>query len=183
MHKVIDILCEIEELSKDNSQVTTMVDENFTKSQSQAYSNTSTQGEFVGNNCQNPQLSTVSAMKYSILPDKRVMSNVLFSDKKTGYIALESDDIPFIRPDRKDIDVDNIDICLRIGHIIRDTKQPNCKCARLPIKSCLNIKAWEYHLSDYPDKRILQYLRFRFPLSLTKNVQLSSQHVTNHYLA
>ena len=51
----------------------------------------------------------------------------------------------------------------------------------LLIKSGLNIKAWEYHLSGFPDKRILQYLSFRFPLSLSDNVQLNSEHVTNHY--
>ena len=45
------------------------------------------------------------------------------------------------------------------------------------------MKTWEYHLSGYPDKRILQYLRYAFPLSLTENVQLNSQHVTNHYSA
>ena len=35
----------------------------------------------------------------------------------------------------------------------------------------------------YPDKRILQYIRFGFPLSLSGKTQLNSQHVTNHYSA
>ena len=110
-------------------------------------------------------------------------TDILFPDKKTGYIALEYDDAQFIGPDREEIDVDNIDACLQIVSIIKDTKQPNYKCARFHIKSGLNIKACEYHLDGYPDKWILQYLRFRLHLSLTENVQLDSEHVTNQYSA
>ena len=36
---------------------------------------------------------------------------------------------------------------------------------------------------DYPGKRILQYLKFGFPLSLNDKTRLNSQHVTNHYSA
>ena len=63
-------------------------------------------------NGHNPQLSTGSAMKYSTLSEKRVVLDVLFSDKKTGYIALEYDDVQFIGPDREEIDVDSIDTCI-----------------------------------------------------------------------
>ena len=105
------------------------------------------------------------------------------SQKKTGYIALEYGDDPFIGPDREEIDIDNIDTCLRIANIIKDTNQPNYKCARFPIKSGFNIKAWDHHLVGYPDKRILEYLRFGFPLSLNDKAQLNSQHVTNHHSA
>ena len=75
----------------------------------------------------------------------------MFPDKKTGYIAIEYDDCQFIRPDRKEIDIENIDVCLHIAQI-KDTKQPKYKCACFPSKSGLNIKAWEYHLSGYLDK-------------------------------
>ena len=56
---------------------------------------------------------------------------------------------------------------------------PNYKAARIPIQSGLNIKAWETHLQGYSDKRVLQYIKLGYPLSL-KNAE---EETTNHYSA
>ena len=72
---------------------------------------------------------------------------------------------------------------LAIADTIRSTGLPNYKAARIPIKSDLNVDAWEIHLKDYLNKRILQYIKFGFPLSLTKASELCNKEVTNHYSA
>ena len=182
IRKVIDELCDNIESPKSNNQINRghSVALNL---HDDCYQIIDTQGESRDEMHHNPQLGTGSATKLSNSTDKRVVSDVLFPEKKTGYIALEYNDDPFIGPDREEIDIDNIDTCLRIANIIKNTNQPNYKCARFPIKSGLNIKAWDQHLMDYPDKHILQYLKFGFPLSLNDKTRLNSQHVTNHYSA
>ena len=106
-----------------------------------------------------------------------------FPDKKTGFIALERDNFEFIGPDRQEVCIDSIDKCLKISRIIRDTNEPNYKIARFPLKSGLNLRAWEDRLSDYPDKRVINYLKFGFPLSLVSHEGLNNKDVTNHYSA
>ena len=72
---------------------------------------------------------------------------------------------------------------LRAAKIIRKSGLPNYRGARIPIKSGLKIPAWEKYLQDYPDKRILQYIRFGFPLSLGSALGLRNTSVKNHYSA
>ena len=182
IHKIIDELCEITELIE-ASNASNRVDEKCFQLQDQCPDIADTLNELILDTCKDPQLGAGSAKIFSTSSDKGVVSDVLFPDKKTGYISLEYDDDQFVGPDRDEIDVDNIDTCLRIASVIKGTNQPNYKCARFPIKSGLNIRAWEYHLDGYPDKQILQYLMFGFPLSFTENGQLGSKHVTNHYSA
>ena len=55
--------------------------------------------------------------------------------------------------------------------------------ARFPIKSGLNLPAWEHYHKDYPDQRLLQYLKFGFPLSLTDPDVLNNNDVNNHFSA
>ena len=70
-----------------------------------------------------------------------------------------------------------------IADTIRDTGCPNYQGARIPISSGLNVEAWESHLQDYSDKRILQYIKFGFTLSLIGANELSNKEVTNHFSA
>ena len=72
---------------------------------------------------------------------------------------------------------------LEIADIIRSTGYPNYKVARIPILSGLNVKAWELYLQDYSDKRVLQYIKFGFPLSLIGASELGNKEITNHYSA
>ena len=70
---------------------------------------------------------------------------------------------------------------LKIAHIVNETGTSNYRQARIPIESGLNIEAWEENLSNYPDTRLIQYLKFCFPLSITKYKKLDVGKVTNHY--
>ena len=66
-----------------------------------------------------------------------------FPDKRTSFIALQQDTFTFIGPDRQEVCIDSIDKCLLISRIVRDTNEPNYKVARFPLKSGLNLRAWE----------------------------------------
>ena len=105
-------------------------------------------------------------------------------DKITGFLNFESIDLQFIGPDRDLIEYQDIDHVCRLAKIIQDTGLPNYKMIiRFPIKSGLNLPAWEYSLKDYPDERLFQYLKFGFPLSLTDSDKLHNTDVTNHFSA
>ena len=70
-----------------------------------------------------------------------------------------------------------------MAEIIRQTGLPNYRAARFPIKSGLNIEAWEKYLKDYPDKHLIQYLKFGFPLSIKDAHTLNNTSISNHFLA
>ena len=67
--------------------------------------------------------------------------------------------------------------------MILSTGLPNYEMDRYPIQSELNIPAWEQYLQDYPDQRVLQYLKFGFPLSIVNCHELHNVEVNNHYSA
>ena len=109
--------------------------------------------------------------------------DIYLPNKSHGHLTFKAEHFEFIGPDRKPMEVNNIHEYLKIAQAIKSTGVPNYKLARIPIKSDLNLDAWEYHLQDYPDKRVLQYLKFGFPLSLKNSDQLSNTEVINHYSA
>ena len=86
--------------------------------------------------------------------------------KTVGYSALEATDFKFIGPDWPPVDINSIDTCLQVADAILFTNKPNYREARIPIVSGLNIRAWETYLKGYPDDRLIQYIRFGFPLSI-----------------
>ena len=106
-----------------------------------------------------------------------------FPDKRTSFIALQQDTSTFIGPDRQEVCIDSVDKCLHISRIIRATNEPNYKVVQFPLKSGLNLRAWENQLADYPDKRVINYLKFGFPLSLKGHEGLNNKQVLNHYSA
>ena len=67
-----------------------------------------------------------------------------------------------------------------VAKIIHSTGLPNYRAVRIPVSSSLNIPEWEAYLLDYPDKRVIQYLKFSFPLSLSKSNNLHNTAVANH---
>ena len=71
----------------------------------------------------------------------------------------------------------------RISQTIKETAKPNDRYVHLPLKSGLNIEVWEKDVADYQNERILNYLKFGFPLSLTNTEVLDNQNVINHYSA
>ena len=104
-------------------------------------------------------------------------------DKTHGHITLLADEFSFIFPDREPIAIKNTNQYLRIADTIRNTGLPNYREARLPIKLGLNFKACEHHLRDYPDKRLIQYIKFGFPLSLQDSHELANTDIANYFSA
>ena len=47
----------------------------------------------------------------------------------------------------------------------------------------LNIEAWEPYLRDYSDPLLIEYLKFGFPMSISKNNALNIATVVNHHSA
>ena len=81
------------------------------------------------------------------------------------------------------MELDSIGKLLPIADAVRNSGLPNYRGVRIPIKLGLNIEAWEKLLKDYADKRVLQYIKFGFPLSLTNPHELNNIEVTNHFSA
>ena len=96
----------------------------------------------------------------------KVFRHVNSPEKTRGYIAIEPTDFTYIGPDRATESISSTSQYLQIAEIIRHSGLPNYKQARIPIKSGLNIEAWKRHLGDYPDQKLIQYLQYRFPLSI-----------------
>ena len=76
-----------------------------------------------------------------------------------------------------------MDKYIDIANVILDTGVPNYKQARIPIQSGLNVKAWQKYLQDYPNKKLLQYIKFGYPLSLSNPSVLSNVAISNHLSA
>ena len=113
----------------------------------------------------------------------RLIRDFNYPNKTVGYLSQESTDFEFIGPDRHPVAIPTLPQLMDIADIIRGTGFPNCKVARIPILSGLNVKAWESYLQDYSDKRVVQYIRFGFPLSLIEAGELGNKELTNHYSA
>ena len=109
--------------------------------------------------------------------------DIYFPNKSHGHLTIKAAPFQFIGPDRRPVEVDNIHESLSIAQVIKSTGVSNYELARIPIKSDLNLDAWEHYLLDYPDKRLLQYFKFGFPLSLKNPDELSNTQVVNHYSA
>ena len=104
-------------------------------------------------------------------------------DKTVGYLALEATSFEFFGPDRAPVKIDSIETCLRVADVILSTKKPNYREARIPIESGLNVKMWEKYLHHYLDDRLIQYIKFGFPLSIQNPSQLHNKDVCNHQSA
>ena len=101
-------------------------------------------------------------------------------DKCRGFLNHDSANFVFIGPDRDLIEFTSIDQCINIANAIQDTGLRNYRQVRIPIRSGLNLQAWEQRLATYPDKFLYQYLKFGFPLSVTNTDGLNNSNVSNH---
>ena len=112
-----------------------------------------------------------------------VVSDFYDSSKKLGFLALQGSQFKFIGPDRDSPNPLSLLDYISMARAIRATGLPNYKRARFPIHSNLNIQAWERLLENSPNKRLLDYLKFGFPLSLFNHESLVNRDVVNHFSA
>ena len=106
-----------------------------------------------------------------------------FPNKVRGFINHSSANFTFIGPDRCPIKTDSVSKCIAVADVIRQTGVPNYQAARFPLLSGLNIEAWEHPLKDYPDRFLIQYLKYGFPLSICNHHSLTINKVTIHHSA
>ena len=111
------------------------------------------------------------------------LPDVNFPDKKWGFIVTEKNFFSFTGPDRPYPVIKCIQDFIDLAQMIRNTGLPNYRLARVPITSGLNIDAWERHLRDYPDTRLIHYLKFGFPLSIKTHCTPPISQVKNHFSA
>ena len=109
--------------------------------------------------------------------------DINYPHKARGYMALEPTSFHFIGPDRAPIDTDSCDNYLHVALIIKQSGLPNHKQVRVPLNSGLCIESWKKYLLEYKDQKVLQYLQFGFPLSISQPELLDNQSPTNHFLA
>ena len=103
--------------------------------------------------------------------------------KTVGFLSHEDTVFEFIGPDRPPVHINSVEKCIEIANIIRATGLPNYKSARIPIASNLKVEASEKALSAYPDKHLLQYIKFGFPLSLSSTDFLTNKKAINLHSA
>ena len=114
---------------------------------------------------------------------KKAPTDFNYPNKKFGYLAQVATDFSFVGPDREPVEISSIDTLLKVADCILSTGVPNYQSAKIPIKSGLNVEAWENYLQDYLDKKVLQYIKFGYPLSLLNPHELCNKEISNHYSA
>ena len=122
-------------------------------------------------------------LEFSGTPMYHKIRDPMFPDKTKGFINHKTSNFRFIGPDRAPIDITTIEQCIRVAKTISSTGVPNYCEARIPLVSGLNIEAWETYLRDYPDPLLIEYLKFGFPMSISKNDALNITTVVNHHSA
>ena len=148
----------------------------------------------VVNNVDSSETNTCTNKKFPIsqfvedtlsndVDNKGVLCDPNFPNKVRGFINHSSTYFTFTGPDRCPIRIDSVDICIKVADAIRNTGLPNYQSARFPLLSGLNIEAWERLLHNYPDKFLIQYIKFGFPLSICNHNKLKVTHVNNHHSA
>ena len=89
-----------------------------------------------------------------------------YPDKNVGYLAQTNTYFCFIGPDKEPVKLNSVDKLLEVANLIRKSGLPN-------------YKAREKYLANYSDKRVIQYIKFDFPLSLINPQELHNTEVTN----
>ena len=97
-----------------------------------------------------------------------------------GFLMKEDITFSFIGPDRNPQKISSIEEFITIADLVLETGKPNYMQARIPIASGLNIDKWATILKDFPNQKLIQYLQFGFPLSLTKDTTLCNTNIENH---
>ena len=110
----------------------------------------------------------------------KVHCDAAIPDKTVGFLNHTVGEFSFIGPDRAPVDITSVEQCFHRAEVIASTGCPNYAQARIPLASDLNIQEWEKELFDYPDKMLIEYLKFGFPLSLANPDNLHNTKVVNH---
>ena len=78
-----------------------------------------------------------------------VISDITDKTKTRGFLSHNSTSFFFIGPDRDPSTMLEIKDYVHAAQIIKETKLPNYRYARHPIKYNLKLDTWHHHLQDY----------------------------------
>ena len=67
--------------------------------------------------------------------------------------------------------------------MVKHSGLPNYKQTRFPLNSDLRIEASKKYLHGYKDQKLVHYLQYGFPLSITQPEFLCNRNVKNHHSA
>ena len=113
--------------------------------------------------------------------NNKIYCDAAIPDKNVGFLSHSVAKFSFTGPDRLPVDITSVEQCLHIAEAIASTGRPNYAQARIPLASGLNIEEWEKELMDYPDKMLIECLKFGFPLSLSDPDSLHNTNIVNHH--
>ena len=113
-------------------------------------------------------------------PDPGIRCDFVIADKDRVFLNHHSADFSFVGADREVTSIDNIQQYMHIPDFIRSFGLPNYRQSRIPLRSGLNLEAWEYRLCHYPDKFLFQNIKIGFPLSIVKLDLLCNSQIKNH---
>ena len=124
----------------------------------------------------------------TLSPDHFTMPDAVTCDfndhtENRGFLAHDNLQFTFIGPDRQTPNNSDLASYIQMARAIKATGVPNYQMARFPVQSNLNIDALRRRLMDYPNKFLIQYLTFGFPLSLSKDSSPTSTDAVNHHSA
>ena len=118
--------------------------------------------------------------------NSKVHCDAAIPDKTVGFLNHTVVEFSFTDPDRPPVDITSVDQCFHIAEIIAGTGCPNYAQARIQLISGLNIQEWEKELVDYPDKMLIEYLKFGFPyhyLLIAFTTLIKNHHSALQYLS
>ena len=113
----------------------------------------------------------------------KVHCDAAIPDKTVGFLNHTVGEFSFTGPDRAPVDITSVEQCFHIAEVIASTGCPNYAQARIPLISGVNIQEWEKESIDYPDKMLIEYLKFGFPLSLANPDNLHNTKIVNYHSA
>ena len=173
--KIIDTMMECGNPDSDKYMLTQFDDRDYEIHHSKS--------QTVGASQTSKSTGTRDDLNSNLCSDNRAVVDFNYPDKNIGCLNQAPTDFSFTGPDREPIKIDSVEKLLHTAAIILGTGVPNYQMTRIPIKSGLNVEVWERHLRDYADKRVLQYIKFGYPLSLNNLHELCNKETTNHYSA
>ena len=112
-----------------------------------------------------------------------VICNITDTNKTRGFLFHNSTSFSFTPPDRDLLTMLDTRDYVHAAQIIKATNRPNYRYARYPVKSNLKLDTRRYHLEEYPNNLLLQYLTYGFLLSINDSLTLNNTQIRNHFLA
>jgi len=134
--------------------------------------------------CDELVLCSCDICKQDPVLNVRNYSNTVSSNNKTGGFRLKMGEtlstVENITESKCDFPLTELqEFYVQAHDVISKSGVPNCKGARIPIPTHLNVTAWETQLQGYSDEELLEFLKYGFPVGYEKK-ELPISKLKNH---